>query len=332
MPVVVGTRQAPFRVVVPAGTGSYRFVMFGHGLGGSYEDGTFDGELAAAGVAKVSVQFYGWSSDDVIDTFVGFTRIFQGSSHAVALLMQALADGAAIQASVGAALGEALAAPTLGGKANPAAGRHADTSTPLWVGGSLGGIMGLVAVGASPEVRHGMLNVPGAAWSHFVPSSVLFSPIRGLLRGPYQGELNALHAVAMAQLNFDEIDGASYSTALAKKGAVILIQESMGDPVVPNVGSAMVAVATGADQVGAVLSPMVGVSLVAEAVGKSGITQYRIADTDGFAIHGFAAENTPAGAAAREQITAFGASVFAGAPKITVPSGCKGGSCDFSKP
>ncbi|APR84979.1 Hypothetical protein A7982_10328 [Minicystis rosea] len=331
MPMIVGTRSAPFRVVIPAGTGSYPFVMFGHGTGGSYEDDTFDSELATAGVAKVSIQFYGWNGNDVLKTFVGFTHVFQGASHAAALLMQALTDGAGVQISLSGALGQALSAPTLGGKPNPAAGRMVDTSTPMWVGGSLGGIMGLVAAGASPEVHYGMLNVPGAAWTHFVPTSLMFAPIKGLLNSPYQGELNALHAVTMAQLDFDEIDGASWVDALAKKNAVFLIQESVGDPVVPNPGSAMVAVVTGADQVGAVISPMFGVTPVSEADGKSGITQYLVPDTDGYDIHGFAARNTPAGNAARDQIIAFGASVYAGAPKITAPPSCTGGSCDFSK-
>jgi hypothetical protein len=332
LPAPVGSREAPFRIVLPAGQGDYPFVMFGHGTGGAYTDDTLDAELAGLSAAKVGIELQGWTKADVLDTFVGFVRMFEGTHHAAALLMQSLADGAAIQAALGGALGDALSAPTLqGGLPNPAAGRRPEPSRTLWVGGSLGGTMSLVAVGVDPAIRHGVLNVPGAAWTHFVPGSKFFEPIRGLLKNPY-GDLDALLAVAMSQGNWDDIDGAVFSEVLAQKSAAFLIQESIGDPVLPNPGSEMVAVVTGAVQVGAVLSPLAGVLPAGEAEGQSGITQYRVPDTDPFAIHGFAARDTPAGAAAREQMSAFLSSVWAGKPKVVVPAGCPEGSCDFSGP
>jgi hypothetical protein len=231
------------------------------------------------------------------------------------------------------ALGDALAAPMLLGLPSPVAGRHPDASNAIWGGGSLGGIMGLVAASTNPKVRFGVLNVPGAAWTHFIPQSSFFGIISGLLQSPYQGSLNALEAVAMSQGNWDEIDGATWSTQLAGRKSAFLIQESIGDPVVPNPGSEMVAVVTGATQVGAVLVPIAaGIPDASEVDGKSGITQYHVTSTDPFAIHGFAAQSTPAGAAARAQIAAFVASIYAGAPKITVPAGCANQSCDFTGP
>jgi hypothetical protein len=331
LPVPSGSREAPFRIVLPAGQGTYPFLMFGHGTGGEFTDDILDAEVASLGGAKVGIELHGWTKADVLDTFVGFLRMFEGTHHAVGLLMQSLADGAAISAALGGALGDALSASTLGGSPNPAAGRRPDPSRTLWVGGSLGGTMSLVAVGVDPALRHGVLNVPGAAWTHFVPGSKIFEPIRGLLHNPY-GDLNALLAVAMSQGNWDEIDGAVWSEALAQKSSAFLIQESIGDPVLPNPGSAMVAVVTGAAQVGTVLSPIEGVPEAGPIEGKSGITQYRVADTDPFAIHGFAARDTPAGAAAREQMAAFLGSVWAGKPAISVPAGCPKGSCDFSGP
>jgi hypothetical protein len=221
----------------------------------------------------------------------------------------------------------------LGGMANLVAGRHPDATQVTWGGGSLGGIMSLVAASADSNVRYGALNVPGAAWTHFVAKSELFGVIDGLLQAPYQGDLNALEAVAMSQGNWDEIDGATWSTQLAQRNAAFLIQESIGDPVVPNPGSEMVAVVTHATQVGAVLVPIAaGIPDASEVDGKSGITQYHVTSTDPFAIHGFAATNTPAGAAARAQIAAFAASIYSGSPKITVPAGCANGSCDFTGP
>src|SRR6185437_7972884 len=228
-------------------------------------------------------------------------------------------------------IGDAVSAPMLMGAANPAAGSRPDPSLSLWAGGSLGGIMSLVAVSADPTMRYGVLNVPGAAWTHFIPKSLLFTMISGLLREPYQNGLNALHALAMSQGDWDEIDGAPWSSALAKRDAAFLIQESIGDPVVPNPGTEMVATVTQATQVGDILVPIAsGIPHATEVDGASGITQYKVTSSDPFDIHGFAAQSTPAGDAARSQIAAFVASVWAGAPKITVPAGCTNGSCDFS--
>lgn len=329
LPVAAGTGEAPFRVAIPAGTGDYRFIMFGHGMGGSFHDGSFDGEITAAGVGKVGMQFYGWTGDDLLDTFVGFVDIAKGSHLAGARLMQALTDGAAIQEAMVGPLGDALAAPMLGTVANPAAGRRPDPSIPVWAGGSLGGTMGLVYVSADPEMRAGVLNVPGAGWSHFVPFSIVYGAVEGLLKSNYGGDLGFLHALTMSQGNWDDIDGGSWIEHLRAKDPHVLIQESIGDPVLPNPGSELVAVSAEALMVGATLVPIEGIEPAPEAVGRSGITQYWVPGTDANAVHGFAAEDGPGGVAARAQIFDYLTSVYAGAPRIAVPADCAGGSCDF---
>jgi len=332
LPMAAGAGEAPFRVMIPAGTGDYRFVMYGHGMGGSFRDGAFDAQLAGGGLAKVGIQLYGWTSDELIDTFMGFLRMAEGTHRSTARLMQALADGAAVQEAMVGPLGDALAAPMLGATPNPAAGRRPDGSTPVWAGGSLGGTMGLVYASADPEMRAAVLNVPGAGWTHFVPASVVYGSVEGLLKSNFGGDLSFLHALTMSQGNWDDIDGVAWVERLRAKDPAFLIQESMGDPVLPNPGSAMVAVVADALQVGAVLDPIVGLETASEAVGQSGITQYRVPGDDAYAVHGFAAEDGPAGDAARAQIEAYLLSVFAGEPRVAVPAGCAGGSCDFTKP
>jgi hypothetical protein len=332
LPVAIGMRTAPFRAVIPVGTGNYPFVMYLHGTGGTYEDTTLDAEIAGAGAAKLAIQLDGWTASTAIDTFVGLVEVFQGSEYAVANLQSALADGSAIQTVMTGALGDLISAPMLGTMENPAAGRRPDGTKPvIWAGGSLGGITSLVAVSGDTNLTYGVLNVPGAAWTHFVPKSTIFAMISGLLQAPYQGTLNALQAVAMSQGDWDEIDGAAWSARLNGRSTAFLIQESIDDPVVPNPGSEMVAVVTGAKQIGAVLVPIAaGIPAATEVDGASAITQYKVISSDPLLIHGFAAQSTPAGDAARSQIAAFVQSIYAGAPKITVPAGCVSGSCDFS--
>ncbi len=231
------------------------------------------------------------------------------------------------------AIGDALSASTIAGKPNPAASRKPTKDGMLWAGGSLGGIMGLLAVSADPTLRYSVLNVPGAAWTHYIPKSVLFDMLSPLLDSGYRGVVNAQHALAMTQGIWDEVDGAAWASALKGREAAFLIQESIGDPVVPNAGSEMVAVVTTAQQVGAELVPIPAqIQRATEVSRGSAITQYKVGDTGAYDIHGFAGRDTPAGRAARSQIVDFVQSIWqTGAAKITVPAACTGGSCDFSR-
>ena len=133
-----------------------------------------------------------------------------------------------------------------------------------------------------------------------------------------------------AQTSWDPVDGAAWIDVWAEKNGTFLIQESIGDPVMPNNATAMVAVSVGAKQVGAVLDPLHGLTSGDVAENMSAITQYLVPETDELAIHGFGGRDTPAGFACREQIKNYLESVWAGAPRITIPSGCVEGSCDFS--
>ncbi|MGZ5970911.1 MAG: hypothetical protein ACXWP4_24735, partial [Polyangiales bacterium] len=131
--------------------------------------------------------------------------------------------------------------------------------------------------------------------------------------------------------NWDDIDGAIWKEALAGRKTTFLVQESIGDSVLPNVGTENVARTTGVVQIGAVLEAIDGIGTATEANDASALTQFEVKQTSDLDVHGFAARDTPAGLAARDQIRAFIASVFAGKSHITVPPGCTGGSCDFSK-
>ncbi len=325
-----GTREAPFRVMVPKGVGDYRFLMWGHGTGGDYDDDSFDDIIAGKGAGKVSIRFNGWTGDDLIGTFAAVVRVFEGTHRSTAALMTSIADGAAIERAMSKVIGDTLAAPTLGGGANPLASRRPDDSIPLWAGGSLGGTMGLVYASADPIMHHAVLNVPGAGWTHFVPGSDLYNTLRGLLRTSYGGDLDVGRALAMSQSNWDDIDGGVWADQYPDEKSVYCIQESMGDPILPNEGTALLSVATQAVQLGAVLGPIIGVDPAMTAENQTALTQFKVSSTDSLDRHGFAARSGPAGDAAREQMFNFVTSVWAGKPVITVPAGCVSGSCDFS--
>jgi hypothetical protein len=328
-PQQTGTTEAPFRILVPAGTGDYRFVMYGHGTGGNHLDDAFDGDIAGLGAAKVGVRIYGWTDADVLTTFANLVNVIEGSYAAASEIVEALAHAAAIQQAMSGVLADALAADTIGSMANPAAGRRPDASIPMWVGGSLGGTTGLIYASADPEVRHAIVNVPGAAWTQWVWDSYTFALIHDLLRQRYDDDIELFTAITIGQTNFDMADGASWADVLEEHPTAFLIQESIGDPVLPNQGTEMVVRTANAMMVGAAIDPIPGIESRAEVIEGSAITQFRTDATGEFAVHGFADGDGPAGEAAREQILQFLETTWAGSSRITVPSSCPESLCDF---
>jgi len=339
IPTTIGSHTAPFRFVAPAGSGAtYPVVVYGHGTGGTVNDDAFDREIVAEGAGKLNLEWAGWTEDTVLSTLLGLQQLITGTELSTAHLLQSLADAAAMEAALAGALGDALAAPTVAGVANPAAGRRPDARGLVYAGGSLGGTMGYVHSLVDPGIRNAVLNVPGAGWTHFAPASDLWSRLQGFLLAVAPSTLDVSLGMVMTQSSWDPVDGAAWRALSTRADQLFLLQESIGDPVLPNVGSELVAVSSGAVQVGAVIVPIDGVTPIAGGGGatRTAITQFRVPSTvtDALAIHGFAAKDSPAGVAAREQIAAFLRSVWAGTgARIDVPPSCAsrpGQSCDFS--
>jgi hypothetical protein len=337
LPTQLGVHAVPFRAVAPAGSGPYPMVVYGHGTGGTVDDDSFDREIVAEGAGKLNLEWAGWTEDTVLSTLLGLQELVSGTERSTARLLQSLADAAALEAALDGALGDALAAPTVAGVANPAAGRRPDARGLVYAGGSLGGTMGYVHSLVDPGIRHAVLNVPGAGWTHFAPASDLWARISGFLLAVTPSAIDVALGMAMTQSSWDPVDGAAWSALSTRTDQMFLVQESIGDPILPNIGSELVATSSGAVQVGAVIVPIDGVAPVAGGGGatRTAITQFRVPSTvtSALDIHGFAAKGSPAGIAAREQIAAFLRSVWAGAPRIDMPPTCAARptqSCDFS--
>ncbi len=336
LPVVLGEAEAQFRVVIPRGEGDYRTVLFGHGAGGEVTDNSFDGDLTENGIAKVNVEFLGWTGATIIQTLTRVANaVMVGANGAISPLMQSVAHTVVLRRAIETIVGDVLSADMLGGMPNPHVGRRPGRDGTLWVGGSLGGTMGMVITSIDEDLEYAVLNVPGAAWSQWVRDSLLFESLIAPIRNRNRGEVNVAVLCAMTQTLFDMVDGASFRSLSMASGDIFLAQESMGDPVLPNAGNEFVAISSDAVQVGGVLSPIYGLmSEPTEVMGMSGITQFRVADSGGtFDVHGFAADQgTVAGQAAFEQIELFLTSTWdTGTPIIRVPTLCPAGRCDFSE-
>ena len=338
LPIPQGTRTTRWRVALPAGgfesaDGPYRIALYGHGTGGSVYDSSFDSEISAEGVAKVNLEFHGWTDADLLYTISDLLAMVRGSEQSTAQLLQAVVDGYALLKAVEGPLGEALAAPTLAGVDNPRAGVLPVTTEPAWVGGSLGGTMGAIIGAAYPEIQYGVLNVPAGAWSHLFADSYMYqSALKGFLIEEYGTELEARFAMSLIQGAWDDVDGAAWADRARADGVSFLLQESIHDPVVPNQGTHVLASALQAQMVGPALRPIPGVEAAERVVGGVGLTQYLVPDEEPLKVHGFAARDTPAALAAMDQILHFMRTAWAGSPEVVLPAGClerPGGACDF---
>lgn len=339
LPVQQGTKAARFRVALPSvgfdGGQDYRVALYGHGTGGDYSDDAFDADIASLGVAKVNLQFIGWTGDDLLFTLRDLLALMRGSEQSTSQLLQAVVDGRAILGALRGPLGEALRAEQIAGELNPMAGRGPDMTDPAWVGGSLGGTMGAIVATAYPEIKYGVLNVPAGGWMHLVADSLMYdTALRGFLVEAYGSEIETRYAMALVQGAWDDVDGAAWADRAAADGDAFLLQQSIGDPVVPNQGTNILASAMGASTVGPMISPIYGLPAADQVEGGVGITQYRVPESGPFDVHGFAARDTPAGDAAMEQIFSFMLSAWAGNPTVSFPAACEGvaetGACDWS--
>lgn len=331
-----GTRTAPFRVIIPAGEGDYAVALYGHGTGGSVEDDAFDHETAAAGLAKVGLRFDGWTEDDVFITFGRLASgVLSGAELSTAGLLTSVADASAVLSAMDGVLGEALAAGTLGGVDNPAAGRWPDASEPLWMGGSLGGTMGAVITLSDERVRYAVLNVPGGGWTHFIPPSSTYDMLAGVFNATYGDTGTAALAMLMSQGAWDDVDGAVWAD-LGDGRDMALLQESLGDPILPNIGTELLAASLGAALIEPSIEPISTLDAVDGSSDRTALEQFRVPSTESeYGIHGFAARDTPAGLAAMEQIFDFFRSALDGEPRIEHPDACRDvsedGSCDFGE-
>ena len=329
-PMVVGDAAIEFRISVPAGPEDvpYKVTLYGHGTGGDVTDDLFDQELATQDVAKLNLRFDGWTDDDFVQTLVGFEAFVDGSERSTAGLMQSIAGGTVLLTALDGVLGEAI---------HDITGRWPNTEYVVWTGGSLGGTLGAVIVSADDRLDTAVLNVPGTGWSHMIPHSLLYEvALQDLFEVRYGNPLDMHLAMVMGQGAWDDVDGAVWADEALEAGGAFLLQESMGDPVLPNLGTNLLANALGAKQLLPLLDPIHGLEQVDGVVTDgAALEQYRVPDTGVYDVHGFAARDTIAAEAAQEQLLAFLENAWQGERPMAHPELCTNegldGTCDFTQ-
>ena len=131
-----------------------------------------------------------------------------------------------------------------------------DPTRVHYFGASLGGIMGNVFMAYDPNVMRGALGVPGGAWSLLIERSYSWGPLQGAVKGAYEDEYVYDLLVAFLGLSFEPYDpittaGRVINDPLPNTPAKqILMYEGLGDSLVTNLSTEMVARTMGLDVTG----------------------------------------------------------------------------------
>jgi pimeloyl-ACP methyl ester carboxylesterase len=255
-PQMHGLRDANFAAIIPACVASQPLprptVIFGHGLFGSSADYLNDGFVQQLAEDHCLVIIAG--------DFIGLTSRQLG---AAGLAVLDLNHGNTITEKLGQSVIDFMALESIA-RGPMAASREfqfngqpvIDPSNTFYVGGSLGGIMGNVIMAYDPNLTRGVLAVPGGTWSLLIERSNAWSLLKTLVQGAYMDpEVYQLN-VALFGMAFEPYDPITTAAHVIKDPLFgnpvknILMWYSIGDSLVSNITTEMVARTMGIDMIG----------------------------------------------------------------------------------
>ncbi|MEZ4365932.1 MAG: hypothetical protein R2939_06550 [Kofleriaceae bacterium] len=131
-----------------------------------------------------------------------------------------------------------------------------DPARTYYLGGSLGGIMGNVVMAYDPNLIRGVLAVPGGVWSLLFERSAAWTLLQGAAQGSYpepglQQMLIAIFGMAMEPIDPITIAGRVLADPLpGVPPKQLLLWEAVGDSLVTNISTEMIAREMGLDLIG----------------------------------------------------------------------------------
>ncbi len=265
-PEAKGTNELTVRIFRPVGDmpdNGYPVVVFGHGLGGS-KDNTFviAPQLAAQGFATIAISWVA-HNDRAIQIDTSAAKACDGernTSDDPQCFAQILTpDLASTRDNIRQSVLDALTLiENIKGctAAAPCGDLAFDSSKIGYLGQSLGGLIGSVLVGVSPDIEASVINVGGSGWIDVIDQNstpeIVCPLVDGLIfSGILEGDYSAAGPTALC-LKSDWNQQAGWKTFAAvgrwildpadsansaelAKGKKILIQKVVGDTVVPNI-------------------------------------------------------------------------------------------------
>jgi hypothetical protein len=284
-PQMMGMRDAHFAALVPECVTTETLprptIVFGHGLFGSaeeYLDDNFVIDLAQRYCfVIVAGDFIGLTSRQLQLAPLAVNDMNRGT-QITEKLAQSVIDFIALETI---ARGPFKDAPEFSYKADAesTAVPIIDPTKVFYVGGSLGGIMGNTFMAYDPNITRGVLAVPGGAWSLLFERSNAWHLLMGAAQGAYEDpevyQLN-IAFLGMGMEPYDPITTAAHVTkdnlpGVPKKN--ILIWYSLGDCLVTNIATEMVARTMGIDLLAPAVKEVWGLT-AKEGPLENGMTNY----------------------------------------------------------
>jgi pimeloyl-ACP methyl ester carboxylesterase len=255
-PQMHGVRDAQFAAIVPKCVETQPLprptIIFGHGLFGSsagYLDDGFVQQLAEDHcLVIIAGDFIGLTSRQLPTAALAVTDLNRGGT-VTEKLAQSIIDFMALAAL---ARGPMAVSPEFQFGGMPVI----DPNHTFYVGGSLGGIMGNVLMAYDPNLTRGVLAVPGGTWSLLVERSNAWSILKSVAQGSYPDPQVYSLNVALFGMAFEPYDPITTAAHVIKDPLFgnlvknILMWYSIGDCLVSNVTTEMVARTMGIDMLG----------------------------------------------------------------------------------
>jgi pimeloyl-ACP methyl ester carboxylesterase len=125
-----------------------------------------------------------------------------------------------------------------------------DANRVFYFGVSLGGIQGASFMALSPQIERTVLVVPGGGWSTMLPRSYIWADIQLFFQAEYPDPLVRQIAIAFLQARFDHSDPVNLAFVPNLNGQPVgkrklLMQEAIGDCLIPNMSTELLARALG---------------------------------------------------------------------------------------
>lgn len=257
LPVMRGMRDAPFAALIPKCVETEPLprptVVFGHGLFGSSKEYLDDGFVADLAndhcLVIIAGDFIGLTSRQFSLAPLAINDLNRGP-QITEKLTQSVIDFIALES---VARGPMASSPAF--RYQGAA--VIDPARTFYIGGSLGGIMGNTFMAYDPNLTRGVLAVPGGNWSLLLERSTAWSLLIGAAQGAYEDP--AVYQLLLSMglgMGFEPIDPMSTAAHVIADPLFgnpvknILMWYAIGDSLVTNISTEMVAREMGIDLLG----------------------------------------------------------------------------------
>jgi hypothetical protein len=256
MPVMSGLRDANYAALIPScvttATLPRPTIVFGHGLFGSAKEYLSDGFVQSLAEQYcfiiIAGDFIGLTSRQLAIAPLAVNDLNRGN-QITEKLAQSIIDFIALESVT---RGPMAASPAF--QVNGVS--VIDPAKTYYVGGSLGGIMGNTFMAYDPNITRGVLAVPGGDWSLLFERSNAWHLLQGAAMGSYTDPQVYELDIAFLGMGFEPYDPITTAAHVIKDplpgipAKNILMWYTVGDCLVTNISTELVARTMGIDLLG----------------------------------------------------------------------------------